>query len=55
MSSKFWSRLFFGLWIVSAPLMLVGCAEEKATPAAKPSTDAGTTPPAGGMPKDAPK
>ncbi len=44
------TRLAFGLWIVGAPFVILGCAEEK--PAAAPATP---TPAPGPGPADAGK
>lgn len=40
--SKIMTRLVFGLWIVGAPMLLVGCGEESkpTTPAATPAAPA---------------
>jgi hypothetical protein len=50
--SKILSRLVFGLGIAAAPLMMLGCAEEKPAETPKPAETAPATPPPGG---EAPK
>jgi hypothetical protein len=49
--TKLLSRLVFGLWIVGAPMLLLGCSEDTSKPATTTPPPATTPPPGGETPK----
>jgi hypothetical protein len=49
--TKILSRLVFGLWLIGAPMLLVGCGEDSS----KPTTPAPSTTPAPGGGTEKPK
>jgi hypothetical protein len=48
--SKTLSRLVFGLWIVGAPLVMIGCSEGEKPATTTPGTETTPPPPAPGEP-----
>jgi hypothetical protein len=45
MTRKLLSRLTLGLWVVAAPLVLLGCGEEATPPATPPPSPPGAVAP----------